>query len=102
MNIYPTKSLNISLNCPALHIAATASVIFDGLYLPAWKACYIYPVQQTMQCYTLATEGQFSIILWFRKMQSVKRSRLQLNLGYLLSSWFVWGAIAQPISVVIL
>ncbi len=27
---------------------------------------------------------------------------MQLNLGYLLSSWFVWGAIAQLISVVII
>ncbi len=25
---------------------------------------------------------------------------MQLNLGYLLSSWFVWGAIAQQIAVI--
>ncbi len=27
---------------------------------------------------------------------------MQLNLGSLLSSWFVWGAIAQQIAVVII
>ncbi len=31
----------------------------------------------------------------------MKDQRLQLNLESLLSSWFVWGAIAQPISVII-
>ena len=35
---------------------------------------------------------------------AIKGQRLQLNLGYILSSWFVWGAgaIAQLISAVIM
>ncbi len=34
-------------------------------------------------------------------MVSKNAQRFQLNLGSLLSSWFVWGAITQQIAVVI-
>ena len=37
-----------------------------------------------------------------QRIKNVKGQRLQLNLGSLLSSWFVWGAIAQQIGVVII
>ncbi len=36
------------------------------------------------------------------RKNAIKCQSLQLNLGYLLSSWFVWGAIAQQIAVVII
>ncbi len=80
---------------PLLHIAST-SVIFDRLF----GCLEAYYANQYVEIYTLACSRQFSISCGFEECN--KRSKVAINHGSLLSSWFVWGAIAQQIAVVII
>ncbi len=81
-----------------LHIAASTSVIFDRLFWLLGKLTVPSAANQYVEIYTLAAAGNFPYLVVSKN--AIKGQRLQLNLGSLLSSWFVWGAIAQQIAVV--
>ncbi len=99
---------------PLLHIAAYSSQHFCYFWPFIWllgkltipsaanSTCSKQYVQQTVRrnLYPSLQQANFPYLVVSKN--AIKGQRLQLNIGSLLSSWFVWGAIAQQIAVVII
>ena len=83
-------------------IAATVSIALDRLFAWIGKLAIPRSIQYSKPAHQNVyprQKGNFRYLVVSKN--AMKGQRLQLNLGSLLSSWFVWGAIAQLIYSVI-